>query len=227
MWLDTIIMDAGTTVPKLSLAAFFDHLLPPLSPPILANFDNICRELAEPAYEGDTAAFVNDSWSSLKSLKDSAKSGKFFGALVGIAEAVQSTVTKAIPGHPAPYLQFINGTESTPKSGFGSVQTHPGGCFIRRERDSPSSPHWMDVAATGEYKGTQLTGVCHILFIPFYLTEWVLPSDSILRRCCGVCITLSVTIPGAGLRMLSRSKTERCASGMPIAQRSMFHSLST
>lgn len=161
-WLDAIIKDAGTIVPKLPLPAFVAHLLPPLFPSLDTNFDDICRELAQPASKDTIPAYMGGVWTAWKTQEKRKKPAEqAFAAFLKIADAIRDAVTTVVPGHPGASLDFTDDPNDAPWSGFGAVKTRPDGYFIRRSRDSPTSPHWMDIVATGEYQvKEEVSDVC-------------------------------------------------------------------
>lgn len=169
-WRDSIVRDAGPKVPELPLVTFFNHLLPPLSSSLQNNFDGICRELRQPESDDTSPAYTGGVWTAWPTQKKLSKpEEQTFAALVDIAHAIRAAVISVVPGHSDPSLDFANDPNNAPWSGLETVKTRPDGYFIRRSRDSPTSPHWMDIVATGEYKykagNKQETDVCFSLFV--------------------------------------------------------------
>lgn len=159
----SVVLNAGPNVPQLSTKDFFArfipniHITPKEQKAIQARVARTARD------RGRWLAFPLDPNSNADP-EDVA-----FQGFVDIARAVHDAAIYCVPRLKAT-TKFDNIPESAPETSNRPNKTRPDGYFVSVAPQSRNTknPHWVDIAATGEYKknGTSkklLTDVSYLL----------------------------------------------------------------
>ena len=160
---DAIARDTGPSIPEVQLALFLKHVWPQLPIAVEKSLTTIVDLLKGKGIQETSdskPAYANGRWTAFP--KDPAQSvereNPVFVALVEIAQAISAAVA-AIPAAESPFTmdqtcEFSNTPDNVPSSTWRDCASRPDGYFIRTRRQQPemTTPHWMDIALTGEYK---------------------------------------------------------------------------
>lgn len=148
----SVILNAGPHVPQISVDDFFENFLPKT---VIKPFclKAIHARVLETLYE-------HDRWKSfpLDPGPSKAPEDEAFLGLVDIAKAVRDAALYCVPRLRA-QTTFDNIPDSPPVANNRPNMTRPDGSFVRADAMSSDhkSPHWIDIAATGEYKKSGLS----------------------------------------------------------------------
>lgn len=148
----SVVLNAGPHVPQITVDDFFDNFLPKahIKPTHLKAIQT--RVLRTSYEDGRWKSFPLDPGAN-KDPEDEA-----FLGLVDIANAVRDAALSCVPRLRA-QTTFDNIPDSPPVANNRPNKTRPDGYFVRADAMSANykNPHWVDIAATGEYKKSGLS----------------------------------------------------------------------
>lgn len=144
-----VLDDTGPTIPEIPVHLFFDIVLP--QPPILDHVPAIFACLKrgkEPHYSGRERR-----WTAFPSDPATTKlhENEVYKQLEEIYRAILGA-TRGLGLTDEPTTTFTNSPHYVPKGVWRNSTSKPDGFFVLRNRRAGGTPHWMDIAATGEYK---------------------------------------------------------------------------
>lgn len=152
-----VLRDAGSSVPEVDVSQFVHYVLPVLPQGIEDNVAEIEKRLKERNGK-HPAAYSRRRWTAFtqkpsKASKNKPEEDKMFAALVKVAESIATAAAPFAPN--GVVCRFENDGSSIPTSVWRESSTHPDGYFVLANPQFPVTSgkyHWMDIAATGEYK---------------------------------------------------------------------------
>lgn len=189
-----VVGDAGPTLPEIPIELFCQFLLP--RPAVVDHLDAILVDLEK--RPGRWGAYNRKArrWRAfpLNPRDAGLHEDKVFANLKKIADAV-GLVAQAYSGGKVPSTRFDQDPTHAPVADWRTTGVKPDGYFLLRAPRCAGPPtHWMDIAATGEYKrddreGRNLEDVRNKRSNHSPIHADIICPRRTRRRCCTTCTT--------------------------------------